>query len=140
MAIALTPYTSFFNTQLSAPIDFDTDTIRVAMASNAYTPAAGTHDFYDDASANELETAVLAGLTVTAGVFSANNVTFAEDVGGWSTGRHLVLYQDTGAAATSPLIAFATYTIDQSVVSGDVVIRWNDNASTAGTILTLQAA
>ena len=140
MAIALTIYDAFLNSQLLDPIDFNADTITLAMVSNAYTPNASTHDFYDDVAANELETAVVGGLTATAGVLSGNNVTFAEDAGGWSTGRHLVLYDATTAVdATSKLIAFATYTVDQSVLSGDVVIRWNDNVASSGNILTLAA-
>lgn len=139
MGFPLTAYNSFFNSQLNAPIDFDAGNFKVSMVSDAYTPNAATHDFYDDVEDDELAEVTLAGIVVSNGALTANNVTFAENPSGFTNGRHLVLWNDSGTAATSPLVAFGTYSVNQSIQDGDVIVRWND-AVTAGVILRLQAA
>lgn len=103
-----------------APIDFLSDTIKVALVTNSYTPALTTHDFWDDVSANELASGdgyttggeTLASKTVSTP--SSGTVTYdCADVT-WTftatkTFRYGVIYKSTGTGSTSPLIALIDF-------------------------------
>lgn len=83
------------------------DTIKAVLVdTGAYTVNTATHQYLSDiASGARIATsAALAGKTVTAGVADANDVTFTAVTG--ASCEALVLYKDTGSAATSPLIAY----------------------------------
>jgi len=103
----------------TAPVDFDNDTVKVALVTNAYTPDIDAHDYWDDVSANELA----AGDGYTAGGATIANPTFTLDTANdqvkfdmdditWTftatkSFRYAVMYKDTGVASTSVLIAYA---------------------------------
>lgn len=126
-------YNSFKNKLLdigaSGAIDFNTDTIKAALIDEGTYTYAATHDFLDDVSgiigtAQTIATPTVG--TVAAGVFDGDNVTFTA-VSGASV-ESILLYKDTGAAATSPLIGL----IDQVSAGlpvtpngGDITITWN---------------
>lgn len=102
-------YDSFKENLLSQnpSIDFDADTIKAALVSSAYTPSAA-HQFFSSVSGVVGTPGTLASKTTTAGVFDAADQTYTAVTGSQVVG--IVLYKDTGAAGTSPLIAF----IDQA--------------------------
>src|SRR5690242_11712827 len=93
--------------------DWDTDTIKVAILTSAYTPNQDTDDFWNDVSANEASAtgytaggAALANKSVTYDT-ATNQVRLDADDVTWTsavTGRYLVVYKDTGTASTSPLL------------------------------------
>lgn len=51
------PYANFLSRLLNKEIDIDTDDIRAALVTNAYTPDRDLHDYWNDVVANELATA-----------------------------------------------------------------------------------
>jgi hypothetical protein len=116
---------------LGSAIDFDADTIKAALVSNAYTPNSATHEFYSDVSAAVLDTPeTLGSKTTTGGVFDAADVTFTAVAGG-ATASYVVIYKDTGVAGTSPLIAcFDTITgFPLTTNGGDVTVQWDSGAN-----------
>jgi hypothetical protein len=91
---------------LSGSINLPTDTIKVALVSSAYTANLSTDEFLSTISGFVLGTAQTLGTkTVTLGVFDAADPIFSAVAGG-STAKALVIYKDTGSAATSPLLAY----------------------------------
>jgi hypothetical protein len=125
-------YTEFLNSllDLNPSIDFDTDTIKVAMVTSAYTPSAA-HQFFSSVTGVVGTPQTLTTPTVTAGVFDAADVTFTAVAAG-STVVGLVLYKDTGVAATSPLIAFIDSVASGLPVAtngGNIVIAWDNGAN-----------
>ena len=127
-----TVYAKAFNKE----IDFDTDTIKVALLTSSYTPAQTTHDYYDDVVANEVSgtgyTAggqALASKTVTQDtgnkvtIFDAADVTWASST---ITARYAVIYDDTPSTnATKPLLGYVDFGSDQSSSNGNFTLTWD---------------
>lgn len=90
---------------LDALIDFPTDTIKIALIDTALYTYNSADEFWSSASAALVGTAAtLASKTITNGVFDAADVTFTS-VSGASV-EALIIFKDTGSAATSPLIMY----------------------------------
>ena len=131
-------YNSFKKKIMDGSIDLDTDTIKCALVTSAYTPSADNDDFWDDVSANEVGNsgtysaggAVLTNKTVTQdntddeGVFDADDVSFTSAT---ITAKYAVLYKSTGVASTSPLIACIELNGGSNVIStlGTFSIPWS---------------
>jgi len=108
-----------------------TDTIKVALVTSSYTPNLSSHQFLSDVGANTVGTdQTLASKTSTAGVANAANITFPTVTTG-STVNYLLIYKDTGVAATSPLIALIdTATgLPVSTSGGDINVVWDTGAN-----------
>lgn len=115
---------------LGAQINLGSANIKAALVSSAYAQNLTTDEFYTSISANVVGTPVaLTTKSITNGVFDADNVTFATVAAG-STCEAVVLYQDTGVEATSPLLAYIdTITgFPLATNGGDVVIQWDNGA------------
>lgn len=97
---------SFKQSLLGKLIDMDTDDIRVLLLDLADYTYSAAHDFLDDVAAGAIvATAVLASLTIAAGVFDSADGAFTAVTGDVSEG--LFLYSHTGASdAARPLVAF----------------------------------
>lgn len=113
-------------------INLDTDTIKAALISSAYTPSLTTHEFYSDISTNALNTPqTIANTTVSAdGILDGDDITFTAVAAG-STATYIAIYKDTGVPTTSPLIALLD-TISSFPVAtngGDIVIQWSSGAN-----------
>lgn len=134
MANAL--FTAFRNDQLNTttPVALATDTIKAMFVDHADdTPVAATDNFIDDilsaarvpaiASAPALGTKTIG--TVAAGVFDAADTTFTALTG--DAVESLILFKDTGAEATSKLIAFwdTATGLPLTPNGGDVTVQWN---------------
>ena len=121
---------------LNKEIDWDTDTIKVALLTNAYTPNQDSHDYLDDVVANEVS-----GTGYTSGGYTLANKTNtynastnvivldADDVT-WSsstiTARYAVVYDASPATnATRPLIGYVDFGSDQSSSNGNFTITWD---------------
>ena len=129
-------YGNFLAKALNKEVDFDSDTIKVALVSSSYTPNQDTHDYWDDVVSNEVTGtgyttggATLASKTVT--YDSASNVIVldAADVT-WSsstiTARYAVVYDDSGASnAAKALIGYVDFGSDQSSTNGNFTITWD---------------
>lgn len=112
---------------LDAGINFDTDTIKVALIDTADVSYNAAHDFYDDVSAGVVGTpGAIGSTTTTGGVFDGADVTMTAVSGDQC--EALLIYKDTGSAGTSNLL----FWIDTGVTGlpltpngGDVTIQWN---------------
>ena len=128
-------YGNFLKLALNKEVDWDTDTIKVALLSNAYTPDQDTHDYFNDVSANEVT-----GTGYTAGGATLASKTITYDSGSnvitldaadttWSsstiTARYAVVYGSTGTSSTSPLIGYVDFGSDQSSSNGNFTITWD---------------
>jgi hypothetical protein len=115
---------------LTGSINLSSDDIKVVLVDAAdYTVNLTTHEFLSDvASGGRVATSGnLASKTVTLGAFDAADVTFTTVSGDVS--EALVIYKDTGSAATSPLIAYIdTATgLPATPNGGNIQITWGSN-------------
>lgn len=86
-------------------IDLDTDTIKVALIDTGTYTYSASHQYWSSASSAAVGTpATLSNKTITNGVFDADDVTYSAVTG--NTVEAIIIYKDTGSAATSPLIAY----------------------------------
>lgn len=113
-------------------LDWDSDNIKVSLVdiTSAYTVNLATDDFYDDVTAHAVAVSSnLGSKTVTAGVADAADVTLSS-VSGAVSGA-LVIWKDTGAAATSPLIAYIDTATGLPVTpnGGNITITWDNGAN-----------
>jgi hypothetical protein len=128
-------YGNFLLKALNKEVDFDTDTIKVALLSSSYTPDQDAHDYLNDVSTYEVSgTGYTAGGNTlgskTATYDSANNVVILDAADTtWSsstiTARYAVVYDSTGTASTSPLIGYVDFGSDQSSTNGNFTITWD---------------
>lgn len=116
---------------LEGSIAWGTDTIKAMLVDTAdYTVSIDVDEFLSDvpSAAREETSGALASKTTTLGVADAADVTFTGTTG--DTCEAIVIYKDTGSAATSPLIAYIDTATGLPVsLGGDVTIRWDNGAS-----------
>jgi hypothetical protein len=129
-------YGQFLSQALNKEIDWDTDTIKVALLTNSYTPDQDAHNYYDDVVANEVTgTGYTAGGNTLANKTNTYNsgtnvIVLDADDTTWSsstiTARYAVVYDATPATnATKPLIGYVDFGSDQSSSSGNFTITWD---------------
>lgn len=100
-------------------IDWNTDTIKMACVTSAYTPDQDAHDFFNDVT-NEIAANggyPAGGVTLTCSVtidntnnraiYDATDVSITSFTG---TFRYGIIYKSTGVSSTSPLIAVIDFT------------------------------
>lgn len=131
MANALYPKFKEALLSQSPSIDLDADTIKVALVDTGTTAYSSAHDFYNDISSAVVGTPqTLANKTVTNGVFDADDVTFTAVSG--NSVEALVVYKDTGNAATSPLIAYLDTGYAGLPVTpngGNITVTWDSGSN-----------
>lgn len=128
-------YGNFLLKALNKEVDFDSDTIKVALLSSSYTPDQDVHDYYNDVSTYEVSgTGYTAGgsalASKTATYDSANNVIVLDAADTtWAsstiTARYAVIYDSTGTSSTSALIGYVDFGSDQSSTNGNFTITWD---------------
>ena len=114
---------------LNGDIDIDTDTIKVAAVSdNDYTYSAA-HQYKSSVTSYTGSTDATVTITSkTSGTVDASDISAAyASLAQNSTDviDALVLYKDTGNAATSPLIAYYDLAASTTPNGGDINITWN---------------
>ena len=116
-------------------VDWENDTIKIALVSNAYTPDIDAHSNYDDIT-NELPSGD--GYTI-GGMALINKSITRDDINDWAsynaddatwelstlTARGAIVYKDTGTPATSTLISYIDFLADKSSSLGDFTIQWH---------------
>lgn len=111
-------------------LDMDTDNIKVALVKVAETYNAA-HQYVSDLTPANIvaRSGNLAGKSITSGVFDATDVVFTTPAAGSSC--NLILYKDSGADASSPLIAFLDTGTGLPVTTNgaDVTVTWDDGAN-----------
>ena len=127
MANALYPKWKEQLLQFTANNNLSAGTVKVALVDTGVYTYNSANQFYTSVSSAVVGTPQTIGSkTFTNGVFDGADVTFTTVTG--ASIEALVLYVDTGTAATSPLVAY----IDTSVTGlpvtpngGDISITWN---------------
>ena len=129
-------YGQFLQQSLNMEIDWDTDTIKVALLTNSYTPDQDAHNYFDDVSTYEVTGTgytqggnTLANKTNTYNA-ATNVITLDADDVTWSsstiTARYAVVYDASPATnATKPLIGYVDFGSDQSSSNGNFTITWD---------------
>jgi hypothetical protein len=120
---------------MTEAVDWETDTIKVALLERVHTPNTSTHQFFSDVSGSEASGtgytaggATLAGKAVTyesadrRTVYDANNVSW--DPSSVSAG-YAVIYKDTGTASTSPLLGIVDFGEERTSIDAPFNINWN---------------
>lgn len=127
-------YNNFKKNIMNGAIDLDTDTIKVALVTSAYTINIDTHEFFSSITNEVSGTGYTAGgktLTTPAvtedttndrGVFDADDVSWTTAT---ITARAAIIYKSTGSSATSPLIGYVDFGSDQVSTAGTFTISWN---------------
>ena len=127
-------YNSFKKAIGDGSIDFDTDTIKIALVTSTYTPDIDTHEFFDDITNEVVGTGYVAGGATLANPlitvdttddqaeYDGDNVTWGTST---ITARGAIVYKDTGTPATSPLICYVDFTEDKISSAGDFTIQWH---------------
>jgi hypothetical protein len=128
-------YGSLIAKAFNKEVDFDSDTIKVALLSSSYTPNQDTDDYFNDVSAYEVTGTgyTAGGITLankSVSYTSGTNVTkFDADDVSWTsstiTARYAVVYDSTGTASTSALIGYVDFGSNQSSSSGTFSIVWD---------------
>lgn len=129
-------YGNFLSQALNKEIDWDTDTVKVALLTNSYSPNQDTHNYFDDVVTNEVTgTGYTAGgetLTNKTNTYDGATNTIVLDAGDvtWSsstiTARYAVIYNASPATnATKPLIGYVDFGSDQSSSNGNFTITWD---------------
>lgn len=124
-------YAKYRQKALEGGVAWLTDNIKAILVDNAdYTVNLSTHEFLSDvpSGAREETSGNLASKSSTLGVADAADVTWAAAAG--DPCESVVIYKDTGSAATSPLIAYIDTATGLPVIlnGGDVTVVW-DNGS-----------
>lgn len=116
-------------------IDWNSDTIKMALVTASYTPDQDAHDFFNDVT-NEIAANggyPAGGVTLTCSVtidnsnnraiYDATDLTITP-LNGASTFRYGIIYKSTGVASTSPLIAVIDFT-GANVSTGTFDVTWS---------------
>jgi hypothetical protein len=115
---------------LSGSINLTSDTIKAVLIDTNDVAYSSAHDFYNDISAAVVGSAVtLSNKSVTNGVFDADDITFTSVSGDQS--EAIIIYKDTGNAATSPLIAFIDTATGLPVTpnGGNINVAWDSGSN-----------
>ena len=129
MANAIYPKWKTAIMELTANNKLSSGNVKVALVDTGtytYDPA---HQFLTSLSGITATSGNLANKTVgtlAGGVFDADNITFSAVTGAVS--EALVIYIDTGVAATSPLVVYLDQNITNLPVTpngGDITIAWS---------------
>lgn len=116
---------------LSGAIDWSTDDIKAVLVDTAdYSLLIDSDEFLSDVpgAARVATSGNFVSKTVTLGTADADDVTLTTVSGDVS--EALVIYKDTGSAATSPLLAFIDTAAGLPVTpgGGDITIIWDSGA------------
>ena len=117
---------------LEGQFNWNTDTIKAVLVdTGTYTVNLSAHEFLSDISggARIATSGAFTGKTTTGGAADANDVTFTSVTG--ASIDAIVLYKDTGTAATSPLIAFIDTATGLPITpnGGDIIVTWDNGAN-----------
>lgn len=125
-------YDSFFQQSVNGNIDWDSDTIKIALVTSSYVVDLVNHDYFDDIT-NEVSSSgyTAGGATLSnASISTASNViTLDADNIVWNTvtfnARAAIVYKDTGTDSTSPLMFYYDFVTDRSPSGANFTINVN---------------
>lgn len=125
-------YTKGKEAILSGSVDWLTDNIKAVLVDAAdYTVNTSTHQYLSDIAAGGrvATSSNLSSKTATDGAADAADITFSAVSGDVS--EAIVIYKDTGSAATSPLICYIdTATgLPATPNGGNITVSWSNGSS-----------
>lgn len=126
MANAIYPLYKQALLDASSDSDLNDGTVKVALVDTGTYTYSAAHDFYNDLSGVVGTPQTIANATVANGLFDGDNVTFTAVSG--NSVEALVIYIDTGNAATSRLVAYidtGQTGLPVTPNGGDISISWN---------------
>lgn len=112
-------------------LDLVDDTIKILLVTDSYTPDIDTHTHLDDVTNEVVGAGYTAGgqalanqdvdvdLVNDRAFFDANDVTWATSS---ITARGVIIYKDTGVAATSTLITYLDFGTNRTSDGGDFTV------------------
>jgi hypothetical protein len=111
---------------LSGPVNLSIATIKAALVASTYTYSAA-HEYLSSLGALVGTAQTLTNQSVVGGVFDADDVDFGALAPG-ATIKAVVLYLDTGNAATSPLLYYfdTVYGLPMNTNGGGITVPWNN--------------
>lgn len=115
---------------LRGAINFEADTLKVALLSTSYTYST-SHEFFSDVAAHMVGTPKeLTGKTAAGGIFDADDAEFGAIPAGSTIGA-FVVFKSTGMESTSPLIEYSTEAtgFPAATNGGTVTVPWSDSAA-----------
>lgn len=131
-----TPIKNIFNG--ANPVDWDTDTVKVALATASYSPDQDAHDFFNDIT-NELATEngyTAGGATLTSCEVKSEGATNEVQLKAanvvWTvttasiTARYAIVYKSTGTGSTSPLLGYVDFGSSVTIpAGGKFAVEWD---------------
>lgn len=145
MAVTASPYWSLPNNLGQAQINFGTDTFKVMLLDDTYTPDLVSHAWLDAVNGCEIS-----GTGYTAGGLTLTSCSWAyyptEGVQGFNaawaiwtpatlTARYAVVYKDAaGVPEDSPLVSLIDFGANKSVDGVDFALVWSDTGILVATI------
>ena len=127
-------YNIFKKSIMNGGIDLDTDTLKVMLVTDSYTPDIDadldradvtneiTGDGYTEGGATLGSVTITQDDTNDRGVFDAADTTWASSS---ITARGAVIYLSTGTAADDLLIAYKDFGADKTSSNGNFTITWS---------------
>ena len=111
------PYSKFWRLRNTGGVDLDTDTLKIALVTSAYTPSLA-HTQWADVSANEVSSGsgyTTGGITLSGVTAADANIDFDDPV--WTsltkTFRYAVCYKSgSGGGYTNPLLFYVLLNSD----------------------------
>jgi hypothetical protein len=136
MAATWNTYDHYTLHTLNGAVDLDTNTIKVKICSNSYTPSQTNDDYADDATNEVSGTNYTTGgktITTPSLTFSGGShlTKFDGDDLTWSTvtftsGRYAVVYKSRGGyASADELIGYVDFGTNITMAGGNFSITWN---------------
>lgn len=118
---------------LEGNINWNTDTIKAMLVTNAYTLNASVHEYFNDVTSGAIvsgATVTLTGKSTTGGAADAADVTFTAVAAGTVVDA-IILWKDTGTPSTSPLLAYLGNATGLPITGngGDIIIVWDNGVN-----------
>ena len=119
-------YPKFKQKLMEGSINIPSDTIKIALVDTGTYTYSASHEFFSSITGVVGTPVTLSNKTVTSGVFDADDATFSAVSG--NSVEAVVIYKDTGSAATSPLIIFIDG-ISVTPNGGSITIQFDSGAN-----------
>ena len=119
-------YPKFKQKIMEGSINIPSDTIKIALVDTGTYTYSSAHEFFSSVTGVVGTPVTLSNKSVVNGIFDADDATFSAVSG--NSVEAVVIYKDTGSAATSPLIIFIDG-ISVTPNGGSITIQFDSGAN-----------
>ena len=119
-------YPKFKQKIMEGSINIPSDTIKIALVDTGAYTYSSAHEFFSSVTGVVGTPVTLSNKSVVNGIFDADDATFSAVSG--NSVEAVVIYKDTGSAATSPLIIFIDG-ISVTPNGGSITIQFGSGAN-----------